>query len=125
MVASTGNPAHATATARAVLDRGNYLVIPTSIGCISNGVAEEEGRSFLRDRAESSSAIVGSGDCRERRASERGEDEGGFSAAVETALGRMFSSLDADCDGVLSREEVGAKGQLAIWEEITRGRLGA
>lgn len=72
-----------------MLDKGRYIIVPTSTGCVLNATT-----ATTSDSDGEQSAQLGCG------------EEAGFSAAAEKALMDVFDSLDADCDGVLSREEV-------------------
>lgn len=96
-VASTRNPARGTATTGAVLVPGRYLIVPNSTDCITNtGACPQRPSDDLT--CNSGTHVTGKG-------YEGGEEEG-FTTKVEAMLSEMFESLDADCDGVLCREEV-------------------
>lgn len=134
-IASTGNPTKAAVSAGAVLTPGRYTVVPTCTGCISgddrgkgqSAAAKTKGTGHASETKEGQAGGEGAdinggvekneGQKGEERDGEDGDggDEGKgeeMSASsfdrrdVLAALGDMFDDLDADCDGVLAREEV-------------------
>ncbi|CAN0278766.1 unnamed protein product [Pylaiella littoralis] len=135
-IASTGNPAQAVASAGAVLTPGRYVVVPSCAGCTvgdsrENGYSEASPRKArllgMMTRRGSPWRSLGGGDdsiCRfesrkatvtetrweeEEEEEEDEEDESSFDCPdVLSGLKDMFWGLDADCDGVLSREELDA-----------------
>lgn len=100
LVASTGNPAQVTVTAGEVLNPGRYLIVPTSTGCVLNAMTA----TTVDETTFSPSSTMDSHG--EQNAWLDCGKEAVFSAAMERALTDLFVSLDSDCDGVLSREEV-------------------
>lgn len=99
-VASIGNPTGGTAaTVGAVLTRGRYVVVPTYAGGLAEEAREKREAGIEKEYPRSTKGVH-NGDYTGR------EERGCFPANVVAALMVMFDNLDADCDGVLCREEV-------------------
>ncbi|KAG5192950.1 hypothetical protein JKP88DRAFT_156751 [Tribonema minus] len=78
----------------AVLSPGSYLVVPTSTG----HHLLQQCRSTAQQQQRSAAAVP--------PAPLLTQDGKAFSPQLEAALSAVFEDLDADCDGVLSREEL-------------------
>lgn len=91
-----------------MLSPGTYAVVPSYTGCID----EERyaaGAKPVEDKHIPGAPIPNYGDERKLRHGSAGDiSSSSFPKGVILALGELFDGLDADCDGVLCREEVRA-----------------
>ncbi|CAM9494673.1 unnamed protein product, partial [Choristocarpus tenellus] len=103
VVASTGNPAQKKTQVGTVLIPGRYIVVPTATGCLVKEDRLQCDASQTAHRRGSGCMGVWAG------------GGGGFSSLVEAALMDVFETLDADCDGVLGKEEASAFGHFMLF----------